>query len=201
MAEYNNTIKKEKGIDMEFTREELIDLVNGFDKKLEDYKKMIEDFKADVYENFINPAAENYRKYDHDTRLGEFKEKYKDLLEPLVEPCKEYEQNPDFDVYDQVFSDYDENTDENKMEEGEYVAQVVASLTEQLDTLKAKLSADKVEVKSDENGETVVEADGEKVAEAETVEDETDEVESEEEDDPFEKEIEEGLKQSGRFKL
>lgn len=189
---------------MEFTREELIDLVNGFDKKLEDYKKMIEDFKADVYENFINPAAENYRKYDHDTRLGEFKEKYKDLLEPLVEPCKEYEQNPDFDVYDQVFSDYDENTDENKMEEGEYVAQVVASLTEQLDALKAKLSADKVEVKSDENGETVVEADGEKVAEAETVEsgDETKEVESDvEEDDPFEKEIEEGLKQSGRFKL
>lgn len=194
---------------MEFTREELIDLVNGFDKKLEDYKKMIDDFKNDIYDNFINPAAENYRKYDHDTRLGEFKEKYKDLLEPLVEPCKEYEQNPDFDVYDQVFSDYDGNTDENKMEEGEYVAQVVASLTEQLDALKAKLSADKVEVKSDENGETVVEADGEKVAEAETVEEKPEEeVESkdeeksgDEEDDPFEKEIEEGLKQAGRFKL
>lgn len=191
---------------MEFTREELISLVQGFDKKLEDYKKMVDDFKSEIYENFINPAAENYRKYDHDTRLGEFKEKYKDLLEPLVEPCKKYEQNPDFDVYDQVFSDYDENTDENKMEEGEYVAQVVASLTEQLDALKAELSADKVEVKSDENGETVVEADGEKVAEAETVksEDETEtetEDESNEEDDPFEKEIEEGLKQAGRFKL
>ena len=187
---------------MEFTREELIDLVNGFDKKLEDYKKMIDDFKTDIYDNFINPAAENYRKYDHDTRLGEFKEKYKDLLEPLVEPCKKYEQNPDFDVYDQVFSDYDGNTDENKMEEGEYVAQVVASLTEQLDALKAELSADKVEVKSDENGETVVEADGEKVAEAETVEPkEVESKEDEDEDDPFEKEIEEGLKQAGRFKL
>lgn len=195
---------------MEFTREELSDLVAGFTSKLEEYKKAVDELKNSIYNDFINPAAEEYKRYDHDTRLSEFKEKYKDLLEPLVEPCKEQEQNPDFDVYDQVFSDYDGNTDENKMEESEYVAQVVASLTEQLDALKAKTGAEKVEVKSDENGETVVEADGEKVAEAETVksEDEVkteskdeDESNEDEEDDLFEKEIEEGLKQAGRFKL
>jgi hypothetical protein len=171
---------------MEFTREELIDLVNGFDKKLEDYKKMIDDFKTDIYDNFINPAADEYKRFDHDTRLGEFKEKYKDLLEPLVEPCKEAEENPDFDVYDQIFKDYDENTDENKMEEGEYVAQAVAAITEQLEAIKAQTGAEKVEVKN-EGDKTVVEADGKKVAEAVANEAEKDD------EDIFEKEMEENL--------
>lgn len=177
---------------MEFTREELIDLVNGFDKKLEDYKKMIDDFKTDIYDNFINPAADEYKRFDHDTRLGEFKEKYKDLLEPLVKPCKEAEENPDFDVYDQIFNDYDENTDENKMEEGEYVAQAVAAITEQLEAIKAQTGAEKVEVKN-EGDKTVVKADGEKVAEAETKEDVAEKDNEEDEEDIFEKEMEENL--------
>ena len=188
------------------TKEELIDLVNGFTSKLEEYKKAVDELKTSIYDDFINPAAEEYRRFDHDTRLGEFKEKYKDLLEPLVEPCKAAEQNPDFDVYDQIFKDYDENTDENKMEEGEYVAQAVAAITEQIEALKASLGADKVEVKNEE-GETVVEADGEKVAEAETETKEEEKVEEpaetskDDEEDPFEKEIKKALKNESRFSL
>lgn len=176
------------------TKEELVDLVNGFTSKLEEYKKAVDELKTSIYDDFINPAAEEYKRFDHDTRLGEFKEKYKDLLEPLVGPCKAAEQNPDFDVYDQIFKDYDENTDENKMEEGEYVAQAVAAITEQIEALKASLGAEKVEVKNEE-GETVVEADGEKVAEAETKEEEKVEepTESEDDEDEVEKEIREGL--------
>lgn len=185
------------------TKEELVDLVNGFTSKLEEYKKAVDELKTSIYDDFINPAAEEYKRFDHDTRLGEFKEKYKDLLEPLVGPCKAAEQNPDFDVYDQIFKDYNENTDENKMEEGEYVAQAVAAITEQIEALKASLGAEKVEVKNEE-GETVVKADGEKVAEAETKEEEKVEepTESEnDEEDPFEKEMEEALKSSSRFSL
>jgi len=190
---------------MEMTKEELIDLVNGFTSKLEEYKKAVDELKTSIYDDFINPAAEEYKRFDHDTRLGEFKEKYKDLLEPLVGPCKAAEQNPDFDVYDQIFKDYDENTDENKMEEGEYVAQAVAVITKQIEALKAGLGADKVEVKNEE-GETVVEADGEKVAEAETETKEEEKkveepTESEDEEDPFEKEIEKALKNDSRFSL
>jgi len=190
---------------MEMTKEELIDLVNGFTSKLEEYKKAVDELKTSIYDDFINPAAEEYKRFDHDTRLSEFKEKYKDLLEPLVGPCKAAEQNPDFDVYDQIFKDYDENTDENKMEEGEYVAQAVAAITEQIEALKASLGADKVEVKNEE-GETVVEADGEKVAEAETETKEEEKkveepTESEDEEDPFEKEIEKALKNDSRFSL
>jgi hypothetical protein len=186
---------------MEMTKEELIDLVNGFTSKLEEYKKAVDELKTSIYDDFINPAAEEYKRFDHDTRLGEFKEKYKDLLEPLVGPCKAAEQNPDFDVYDQIFKDYDENTDENKMEEGEYVAQAVAAITEQIEALKASLGADKVEVKNEE-GETVVEADGEKVAEAETETKEEEKVEEpSDEEDPFEKEVEEALKNESRFSL
>lgn len=190
------------------TKEELVDLVNGFTSKLEEYKKAVDELKTSIYDDFINPAAEEYKRFDHDTRLGEFKEKYKDLLEPLVGPCKAAEQNPDFDVYDQIFKDYNENTDENKMEEGEYVAQAVAAITEQIEALKASLGAEKVEVKNEE-GETVVKADGEKVAEAETEEEKkveepteaSNDDKSNDEEDPFEKEMEEALKNSSRFSL
>lgn len=188
---------------MEMTREELADLVAGFTSKLEEYKKAVDELKTSIYDDFINPAAEEYKRFDHDTRLGEFKEKYKDLLEPLVGPCKAAEQNTDFDVYDQIFKDYDENTDENKMEEGEYVAQAVAAITEQIEALKESLGAEKVEVKNEE-GETVVEADGEKVAEAETETEKVEEPaesEKEDEEDPFEKEMEEALKNGSRFSL
>lgn len=181
---------------MELTREELTDLVAGFTSKLEEYKKAVDELKTSIYDDFINPAADEYKRFDHDTRLGEFKEKYKDLLEPLVEPCKEAEENPDFDVYDQIFNDYDGNTDENKMEESEYVAQAVAAITEQLESIKAQTGAEKVEVKN-EGDKTVVKADGEKVAEAETEtkEDvaEKDNEEDEDEEDIFEKEMEENL--------
>ena len=184
------------------TREELVDLVAGFTSKLEEYKKALDELKTSIYDDFINPAAEEYKRFDHDTRLGEFKEKYKDLLEPLVGPCKAAEQNPDFDVYDQIFKDYDENTDKNKVEEGEYVAQAVAAITEQIEALKQSLGAEKVEVKN-EGDETVVEADNKKVAEAETAEKTEDEKDKEptDEEDPFEKEMEEALKNASRFSL
>lgn len=197
---------------MTFEDDELIRLVNAFNAKLDDYKKEIDDFKADIYDNFINPAEKNYKDWDHSNRLEEFRGKYPEL-EDLNESCRAIEADDAFDVVDKVFSDYDDNKDENKPEEAAYVASVVASITEQIANLKEKLGADKVEVESTDDGGVEVKADGEEVAESTDVTSEdTNEDSSEEkkeaepaedgnEEDDFEKEIEEGLKKAERFKL
>lgn len=197
---------------MTFTDDELIKLVNAFNDKLDSYKKEIDDFKTDIYDNFITPAEKNYKDWDHSNRLEEFRGKYPEL-EGLNESCRAIEADDAFDVVDKVFSDYDSNTDENKPEEAAYVASVVASITEQIASLKEKLGADKVEVESTDEGGVEVKADGEEVAESTGVEstDVTEDGEKKEaepaedgnddEDDDFEKEIEEGLKKAERFKL
>lgn len=195
---------------MTFTDDELIKLVNAFNDKLDSYKKEIDDFKTDIYDNFITPAEKNYKDWDHSNRLEEFRGKYPEL-EGLNESCRAIEADDAFDVVDKVFSDYDSNTDENKPEEAAYVASVVASITEQISSLKEKLGADKVEVESTDDGGVEVKADGEEVAEStEKVVDESNGEEKKtaeptedgnDDEDDFEKEIEEGLKKAERFKL
>lgn len=175
---------------MELTRDELSDLVQGFTSKLESYKKEVDDLKSYIQDEFVGPAAENYKKLDHDNRLEDFRNKYSKDFEPLLEGIKA-EEGEDFDVFDKVFSDYDSNENPDKPEEAEYVASVIATLTEQLDQLKEATGAENIEVKTNEDGETEVKADGEEVATAETIEE--DEVSSDEEEDEVEKEIKDGL--------
>lgn len=178
---------------MEFSRDELMDLVAGFTSKLESYRKEVDDLKSYIQDEFVGPAAENYKRLDHDNRLEDFRNKYSKDFEPLLEGIKA-EEGEDFDVFDKVFSDYDSNENPDKPEEAEYVAGVVAALTEQLEQLKEATGAENIEVKTNEKGETEVKADGENVAKAETVETETEKEESSEEDeDEVEKEIKNGL--------
>ena len=180
---------------MEFTKEELQDLVAGFTSKLEEYKKEVDDLKSYINDEFVGPAAENYKKYDHDNRLEDFRNKYSKDFEPLLDGIKK-EEGEDFDVFDKVFSDYDSNENPDKPAEAEYVAGVVAALTEQLEQLKEATGAENIEVKTNENGETEVKADGEDVAKAETVETKEkkeEESSSDDDEDEVEKEIKNGL--------
>lgn len=163
---------------MEFTKEELSDLVAGFTSKLEEYKKEVDSLKSYIQDEFVNPAAENYKQLDHDNRLEDFRNKYSKDFEPLLEGIKK-EEGEDFDVFDKVFSDYDSNENPDKPEEAEYVAGVVAALTEQLEQLKEATGAENIKVETDESGETKVEADGQEVASAETVTEEKAETENE----------------------
>lgn len=177
---------------MEFTKDELTELVQGFTAKLDEYKKEVEDLKSYIQDEFVGPAAENYKKLDHDNRLEDFRNKYSKDFEPLMEGIKA-EEGEDFDVFDKVFSDYDSNENPDKPAEAEYVAGVVAALTEQLEQLKEATGAENIEVTTNENGETEVKADGEDVATAETVEEKPEEESSEEDEDEVEKEIKNGL--------
>ena len=187
---------------MELSRDELMDLVAGFTSKLESYRKEVDDLKSYINDEFVGPAAENYKRLDHDNRLEDFRKKYSKDFEPLLEGIKKAE-GEDFDVFDKVFSDYDSNENPDKPEEAEYVAGVVASLTEQLEQLKEATGAENIEVKTNENGETEVKADGEDLAKAEAVDAETkDETETDAEanadddDDEEEEDIDKRLKKA-----
>ena len=152
---------------MEFSKEELVELVDAFNSKIDRYQKEFDDFK-NTFNEFLDKAESNYRDWDHTTRLGEFKEKYKDSIDPIAEDVKKAEKKDDFDLGTRLFDDYDAS--DKSVPEEEYVANVVASLTEQLNKLKEATGAEEVEIKADENGETTVKADGEKIAEAKEVE-------------------------------
>ena len=151
---------------MEFSKEELVELVDAFNSKIDRYQKEFDDFK-NTFNEFLDKAESNYRDWDHTTRLGEFKEKYKDSIDPIAEDVKKAERKDDFDLGTRLFDDY-EASDKSVPEE-EYVANVVASLTEQLNKLKEATGAEEVEIKADENGEATVKADGEKIAEAKEI--------------------------------
>lgn len=176
---------------MEFTTNELAQMIDGFTRKLDDYNKQIEEFKKDIYERFVEPAEANYKAWDHNNRKSEFKDKYSESFGPLEEDIKAIE-GDDFDVYDKVFSDYDSG--DKSIPEDEYVAQVVASIQSQIQTLKERFGGKNIEVNAidsdDGDVKVEVEADGEKVAEAESEEADT----IEEKSDSIEDEIEKGLK-------
>lgn len=151
---------------MEFSKEELVELVDAFNSKIDRYQKEFDDFK-NTFNEFLDKAESNYRDWDHTTRLGEFKEKYKDSIDPISEDVKKAEGKDDFDLGTRLFDDYEAS--DKSVAEDEYVANVVASLTEQLNKLKDATDAEEVEIKTDENGEATVKVDGEKIAEAKEI--------------------------------
>lgn len=163
---------------MEFSKEELIELIDAFNSKIDRYEKEFSEFKTQFNE-FLDKAESNYNDWDHETRCNEFKEKYKDSFDPIAEDVKKAEEDDNFDIGSKIFDDY-EASDKSYSEE-EYVATVVASLTEQLNKLKEATGAEEIKVKTDEDGSATVEADGEKIAEAETVDETT--IKNEDEDD------------------
>lgn len=172
---------------MEFSKEELIELIDAFNSKIDNYQKEFNDFKTQ-FNDFLDKAESNYKDWDHTTRLGEFKERYKDSIDPIAEDVKREQGEDDFDLGTRLFDDYEAS--DKSVAEDEYVANVVASLTEQLNKLKEVTGAEEVKVETDENGEAKVEADGETIAEAKEISDATisNDNDKENEDEDLEKE-------------
>lgn len=170
---------------MEFSKEELIELIDAFNSKIDNYQKEFNDFKTQ-FNDFLDKAESNYKDWDHTTRLGEFKERYKDSIDPIAEDVKREQGEDDFDLGTRLFDDYEAS--DKSVAEDEYVANVVASLTEQLNKLKEVTGAEEVKVETDENGEAKVEADGEPIAEAKEIEEPKETTISNNDDEDLEKE-------------
>jgi regulator of replication initiation timing len=160
---------------MEITEKELFDLINAFNQKLDETAKSVQELKQHIYDDFLKPAQDNYNEWDKENRFNEFKER-NPFDESLTNELKAVE-GDDFDLAKKLFDDYEAS--DKSVEESEYVANVVASLTEQLKALKEKLNAEKVEVEANEDGTVEVKADDQPVAEAVEVEADADAVKEE----------------------
>lgn len=157
---------------MELSTEEVVKMIKAFQTSLENLRKemteQIEELKTHFYDDFIKPAEDNYTAWEHDTKLNDFKEKYKDLFDDeLCEACKKAEGVEDLDVLAKVFDGYEES--DKSIEEAQWVANVVSSLKEQLNLIKKETGAEEVTVEA-EGDKVEVKADGETVAKVETVE-------------------------------
>lgn len=126
-----------------------------------------------LYNKVINPAAQLEAEYNTGLRRDEFKGKYGEQLSQFNDKLKAIEGDDNFDLADKAFADYDAL--EEKPDEAEYVATLVAKVSEQLEKIAKVYGVSNVEAEHNESeGETEVEAEGETIAEAK----ETDESES-----------------------
>ena len=136
--------------------------------KLDNLNERMNILEKVIYEEVMKPAQEAFDRFETDERKAEFKSKYDEQLSPFNEKLKAIE-GEGFDLASKAFEDYDAL--EEKPDADEYVAELVAKVTDQLDRVSKAFGADKeVDVKADvsEDGtvKTTLEVDGEPVADA-----------------------------------
>lgn len=168
-----------------------------------------------LFDEILEPARLAMEADDKERRFNEFNEKYGEKLGAYDKVLGAAEGNPEFSMARTAFDEY-ETIPEPRPEADVYVDEVIATVEEQIDSIKESLGIEpdaKVEITQDEEGDTEIKADGEVVAsekeEEETTEEEGTETpaeegeqgeldfseEEEEEDDPeevkkFEEELE-----------
>lgn len=150
---------------MTFENEDVIKMITAFKAEVDALKQENEDLRNTLYRDFLEPASKEYKEWDRGNRLQDFRDAHKDVLtDELCKECADVEGDENFDLTAKIFDDYDSS--DKSMDETEYVASVVSSLTEQLNGLKERLGAEQVTVEATENGDVELKADGETVAEA-----------------------------------
>ena len=165
---------------------EVFDILNGYKQALDILLERVEkleqsviDNKADaeskikdlndlLVEEVINPASEARDWAAKEERYDGFLERYGDKFAPYADDYKLIE-GDDKDIARDMFDTYEGMSGEDKPTEEEYVNSTIEKIVAQIDKIKEAFGAKDVEVKTDENGETEVKVDGEKV-DTETVE-------------------------------
>lgn len=135
------------------------------DEGIAEADKRINELHKVVYDEIINPANEYIGKMDREARFDDFNEKYGERLGSLNDELSAIE-GDDYDIVRDAFDQYD-SYEGDKPDEDEFVNALVEAVGNQLSQIKEKLgiapNAD-IEVKQDEDGNTVVESEGEVVA-------------------------------------
>ena len=164
---------------------------------LEELEPIVMDLK-DKIDTILNTVDESEKKYKHDKGLEEFTERNGETLGKYSDKLKKLN-GDDFDIMSAAFDEY--TNDFSDIEESTYVAQLVSEIDSKIAKLKEALGEDDIEIHSNDEGKTEVNAHDTKIEtenteaeepkkEQETEEkDEKDEEESEEEAD-FVKELE-----------
>lgn len=171
-------------------RDAIIDgakVIKGLEKKVDEYisanDEKVNELKSTLYEQIIDPANEYIAEMDRNDRFEQFNERHGEKLSPFNEELSALE-GDDFDIVRTAFDAYDNYEGDDRMDEDEYVDQLIEQVGHKLSDIKEKLGipADKdISVQESEDGDVeVVTEDGDVVA---STEDEEDELVEEEDGD------------------
>lgn len=171
-------------------RDAIIDgakVIKDLEKKVDEYisanDEKVNELKSTLYEQIIDPANEYIAEMDRNDRFEQFNEKHGEKLSPFNEELSALE-GDDFDIVRTAFDAYDNYEGDDRMDEDEYVDQLIEQVGHKLSDIKEKLGipADKdISVQENEDGGVeVVTEDGDVVA---STEDEEDELVEEEDGD------------------
>lgn len=129
----------------------------------------------DKIDTILNTAKDAEDKYNHDRDLEAFTEKHGEVLGKYADKLKKLN-GDDFDIMSAAFDEY--HNDFSDIEEDTYVAQLVSEIDAKIAKLKEALGEDDIEIHSDDEGNTEVNAHDTEIetsTEEEPAETETDE--------------------------
>ena len=144
----------------------LIERMDAQDEMVKAVVEKVDGLDHLIFDEVINPAREAMDQSIYETGLNDFGNRYKDKLESYNEKLRPIE-GEDFDIVKQAYDGYN-SIEGEKPDEAMYVDELIKVVDKQLDDIRSAIGAPadaEVAVKQDENGETVVEVDGEKVSE------------------------------------
>ena len=149
----------------------LIERADAQDEMIKATREKAESLEHMIFDEVINPAKEALDQYNYNTGLEDFSSRYSDKLSGYNEKLRPIE-GEDFDIMKQAYDGYN-SIEGEKPDEAIYIDELVKVVDKQLDDIRQAIGAPadaEVAVKQDENGETVVEVDGEKVSGDESTE-------------------------------
>lgn len=149
----------------------LIERADAQDEMIKATREKAESLEHMVFDEVINPAKEALDQYNYNTGLQDFSSRYSDKLSGYNDKLRPIE-GEDFDIMKEAYDGYN-SIEGEKPDEAIYIDELVKVVDKQLDDIRQAIGAPadaEVAVKQDENGETVVEVDGEKVSGDESTE-------------------------------
>ena len=143
----------------------LIERADAQDDMIKAIQEKTDSTERLIFDEVINPAEEALDQYNYNTGLEDFSSRYSDKLSGYNDKLRPIE-GEDFDIMKQAYDGYN-SIEGEKPDEALYIDELVKAVDKQLDDIRQAIGAPanaEVAVKQDENGETVVEVDGEEVS-------------------------------------
>ena len=145
--------------------------IKNLEKKVDEYisdnDEQVNELKSTLYEQVSDPANEYIAAMHRNDRFNQFNERHGEKLSPFNEELSALE-GDDFDIVRTAFDAYDNYEGDDKMDEDEYVDQLVEQVEHKLSDIKEKLGipagTDVAVQETEDGGVEVVTEDGEVVA-------------------------------------
>lgn len=143
----------------------LIERADAQDDMIKAIQEKTDSIERLIFDEVINPAKAEMEKQIYNAGLEDFSSRYSDKLGGYNDKLRPIE-GEDFDIMKQAYDGYN-SIEGEKPDEAMYIDELIKVVDKQLDDIRQAIGAPadaEVAVKQDENGETVVEVDGEKVS-------------------------------------